>query len=145
MSNLPKLNVRLLNRIKKHILAEPKRYNQAKWGRQVSDYEFEDNKGPACKTQGCIAGWAVFLSVPKGKWASWWVKASNFNFHLSPGVPKREATGIPAKAQKLLGITTDEAARLFDLNPEHQMGLRGALEGAAKIDALIASRAVSRR
>lgn len=54
-----KLNVKLLEKIREHILDEPKRMNMGCWITQGEDLK------PACKTVGCIAGWAVALSIPK--------------------------------------------------------------------------------
>lgn len=53
-----KLNVKLLEKIREHILEEPKRLSMSCWLVQGEDLN------PACKTVGCIAGWAVALSVP---------------------------------------------------------------------------------
>jgi hypothetical protein len=61
------LNVALLKKVKKHILAEPKRINMNTWGRDSDEGEPQ----PACGTVGCIAGWIVFLSKPKSKWDFW--------------------------------------------------------------------------
>lgn len=52
------LNVELLQRIKAHILEEPKRYFQQIYGSRVAP----ENGGPACGTVACLAGWAVILS-----------------------------------------------------------------------------------
>jgi hypothetical protein len=52
MSKVKKINVKLLRKVRRHILAEPKRVNM---GRFI--YRKED-----CGTVACIAGWAVTLS-----------------------------------------------------------------------------------
>lgn len=52
--NKLKVNVRLLRRIEKHILAEPRRMNM-RFGLQRST-------AAPCGTVGCIAGWAAKLS-----------------------------------------------------------------------------------
>lgn len=54
------MNVKLLQAIKKHILAEPKRLDMGNWGFKRD----KANDGPACGTVGCIAGWAVLLTHP---------------------------------------------------------------------------------
>lgn len=57
------MNIKLLRRVKRHILAEPKRINMyfpvrvGQMGRGA----------PPCGTIGCIAGWAVLLAERKGR------------------------------------------------------------------------------
>lgn len=133
-TKLPKLNVRLLNRIKRHLTREPKRYNQSRWG-QYS----EGPTAPACHTQGCIAGWAVFLSVPKSKWRQWMRNTSGTGVDdVANGSPK----GIPRKAKALLGLTHEEAYKLFAAhNQTNFMGTEGVAEATRKIDDLITDRA----
>lgn len=64
-SNTPKLNVRLLRRIQKHILEEPKRFEmeacviRGKPGERVWT---ANEVIPACGTAACIAGWACILT-----------------------------------------------------------------------------------
>lgn len=66
-----KLNVRLLRRIKKHILDEPRRfimYGLVKRGRPGQLYYSDNGRTatyPACGTAACIAGWASILSGVK--------------------------------------------------------------------------------
>ena len=55
---MSKLNIKLLQRIKAHILEEPKRYEQATYGAKL----LPEEGGPACGTVACLAGWAVVLS-----------------------------------------------------------------------------------
>jgi hypothetical protein len=69
----PKLNVRLLRRIQKHILKEPRRFfmdwyyehqdNAAEWREKAEEvYEDLSKTPPKCKTAACIAGWACVLT-----------------------------------------------------------------------------------
>lgn len=68
--NKPKLNVRLLRKIQKHILEEPRRLKMdnavvLKKGSErsfMSDFRTTQQLFPACGTAACIAGWAVILS-----------------------------------------------------------------------------------
>lgn len=65
-----KLNVKLLRRIKRHILAEPKRFlmtctvlkarSQAEWKHELDMKSADDASKvrPPCGTAACIAGWA---------------------------------------------------------------------------------------
>lgn len=83
------MNVKLLRKVKKHILEEPKRLNM---------YEglIADSSVP-CGTAGCIAGWACVLdariSVPKAGFEPWGT--------------------ISRQAKDALGLADDQAFRLF--------------------------------
>lgn len=59
------MNVRLLRRVQKIILSEPKRLDMSTWGERVDPKE--DPSAPKCGTVGCIAGWAYMLAnrVPR--------------------------------------------------------------------------------
>lgn len=87
------LNVELLNKVRKHILARPARLRMEQWIRKGQPGEvFETHtpgwnepkiyKLPDCGTVGCIAGWTVQLAKPE---------------------EAREGN-IPGKACELLGI-----------------------------------------
>lgn len=87
------MNVKLLRKIQKHILAEPKRYDQDRWlltGKDIDDY-VPARQIPACRTVGCIAGWACVLSN-------------------KPLARKFEAGDI---AKTLLGLDDSQAKKLF--------------------------------
>lgn len=67
MKKNPKLNVRLLRCIKRHILEEPRRLVMFTLGKQgVPGEKFHGDNGPQafpkCGTVACIAGWACLLS-----------------------------------------------------------------------------------
>lgn len=51
---IPTLNVRLLRKVQKHILDEPKRLDMLQW-------EYRSTVAP-CGTQACIAGWTTILA-----------------------------------------------------------------------------------
>jgi hypothetical protein len=86
-----KLNVKLLRKIQRHILAEPKRFIMDTWIRRGDPFEdlMMPDAGlpsivlPACGTAACIGGWALQLSG------------------------KRIATNTPVakRAKAILGIT----------------------------------------
>jgi hypothetical protein len=71
----PKLNVRLLRKIQKHILEEPRRFlmadvvvkaqTQDEWSIEADDYPDMSKLMPPCKTAACIAGWANLLTGAK--------------------------------------------------------------------------------
>lgn len=63
------MNVKLLRKVAKHILAEPKRFDMSNFGYGMSPEE----GGPACGTVCCIAGWASVLSLKKPLDAPWMV------------------------------------------------------------------------
>ena len=83
------VNVELLQRIKQHILQEPKRLQMNIWRNR-----FSGTNAPSCGTIACIAGWAVELGDP--------------NMLL----PERT---VLDRALELLGLTNDvrEYAQLF--------------------------------
>lgn len=68
----PKLNVRLLRKIQRHILEEPRRFAMSisalhgEPGTALDNYCFSDGDEPgtfpACGTVGCLAGWANILT-----------------------------------------------------------------------------------
>lgn len=64
-----KINVELLERVKAHILEEPRRFDMSTFVARASDPSLllAPDMRPACGTVACIAGWAVFLSsgLPK--------------------------------------------------------------------------------
>ncbi len=78
------MNVKLLRRVQKHILAEPKRLLMSEGivkGAPDTDYDGSDKWGddydptvirmPACGTAGCIAGWSCLLGNPEFKKTRW--------------------------------------------------------------------------
>lgn len=59
------LNIELLERVKQHILEEPKRLDMELW-RDTADKS--DPDAPACRTYACIGGWTELLgNSPRGK------------------------------------------------------------------------------
>jgi hypothetical protein len=71
------LNVKLLRKVQKHIMKEPKRLLMGEWlvTKSKKVPQFENDAGewehfPKCNTAACIAGWAVMLHdkhPPRGK------------------------------------------------------------------------------
>ncbi len=90
------MNVELLEKVRKHILEEPKRINMKNW--IINPFILRDkfqelkyqNKLPACDTVGCIAGWALQVSSKK--------KLTSFD---------------KGDAQVKLNLTYEQANRLF--------------------------------
>lgn len=103
--------VRLLNEAVEHILEEPKRFEMGDWGTTFSDdfISEHDNPGifPACRTQGCLAGWIVFLNKPR-LWKTLLKSTKNETMcELDSAVP------VADTAAQILGITEDQANCLF--------------------------------
>lgn len=86
------MNVKLLRKVKKHILEEPKRLNMDFYGSAYC------NDAPACGTVGCIAGWSALLSLAK----------------IPEDRYERPALMKPEKAEAALEITHNQAERLFN-------------------------------
>lgn len=98
---MKKLNVRLIRKVIKHILAEPRRYFQETTIRRgvPGEHVGKDPKHTfaQCGTAACIAGWAYLLSTK---------------------VPDPDVYAIMAKAQRLLGLDHERASNLFSGEPE---------------------------
>lgn len=58
---IPTLNVRLLNRVKRQILKEPKQFQMDSYFDTAGHYSDTADKIPNCGTAACIAGWALAL------------------------------------------------------------------------------------
>jgi len=69
---LKKETVRLLRRIQKHVLKEPRRLVMRSWAKPSREVR--------CGTVGCIAGWAVMLTTPGVRKS---VKSGMNNFNWS--------------------------------------------------------------
>lgn len=92
------MNVRLLRRVKKAILDEPKRLDMGDW-----IYTYEGGlSAPKCGTVACIAGWATLLAVGSIKD----VKATAKELRRTQAIISQE--GMLA-----LGIQSFDADRLF--------------------------------
>lgn len=94
------MNIKLLRKVQKHILAEPRRLNMNRFGELLDEDTLAElgKFAPPCHTQACIGGTACWIERPR-----------IFNRLLK----EDEETEIAHRAQKLLGLTSDEADRLF--------------------------------
>ena len=131
----PKLNLKLLRKIQKHILAEPARFVMWTWflrrADTTSSYTPDGGndrvKFPDCGTAACIGGWACILSGAS------------------------LAGDIHTRARNLLGLTLDEGRDLFSENRwplelraqlmDGKTPLARAKAGAAAIERFIKERA----
>lgn len=116
-SNKRKMDVRLLRRIQKVILAEPRRVNMAYWakgrkdliaGNQVIDdwwgynEDLEPSQVPPCGTVGCICGWGIALTTK--------LRSDKLAAKVRKSTMDRS---FPRGALKLFGLTGAQADRLF--------------------------------
>lgn len=96
------MNVKLLRRVAKHVLDMPTRLLMNQWVQRKGDDSFETEVSygfdgeetrpfPPCGTVACIAGWSCELKAAR----------------------PRAVTNQQKYARKLLGLTSQEAARLF--------------------------------
>lgn len=92
------LNKALLRKVARHILEEPRRYDQTTFVRDVPT-----DRSP-CGTQACIAGWADHLANGR---------------KLTEGMSQN---AIRRRAKKALGLTEGEATRLFAAFPDDYIG-----------------------
>jgi hypothetical protein len=85
------MNVKLLRRIQKHILAEPRRLEMSMWVRkgkpEIDSYQSDSGyvTYPQCGTAACIGGWALIIS-----------KKTVNNNGLNTGNRAAQLLGIPA-------------------------------------------------
>jgi hypothetical protein len=114
------MNVKLLRKVKRRILAEPKRLYMTSY--LAFDRDVVDRPMPKCGTVGCIAGWACIIAMPK----------------LSPQEIWRQfAVGF--KAMELLGLTDEEKFRLFEPGAWPKQFERGTSDDGKKKTAEVAA------
>src|SRR5437763_16587458 len=99
--DMPQLNEKLIACVLEHIEKHPDEYDQNRWC-WLKD---EQQDGEYCGTTGCVAGWAVLLSTPVEGWKD--MPSSRVN-------TIEMSRFYRDKAASLLGLTYDEANRLFD-------------------------------
>lgn len=95
-----KINTELLERVKQHILEEPKRFDMHSFVTRVSTHAPEEIR-PACGTTACIAGWAILLDrADRGE-----------------AVPRRISSAfyysVEFRAMELLSLTEKQRRSLF--------------------------------
>jgi len=92
------MNVKLLRKIQKAILKEPRRFEMGEWGMRLELGDVPDRHMPPCKTLACIAGHADLLTHPR-----LFQRAVNDDDH----------NAIRVRAQEQLGLTDRQAEILF--------------------------------
>lgn len=93
---MPELNIPLFRKIHAQIESFPESHNQGSW---------------ECGTSRCVAGWAVHLTTGQPVYAT--IGLHSATRKLVEELDVRDTGSIPAVARRLLGITADEAGRLF--------------------------------
>ena len=92
------MNVKLLRKVQKAILAEPRRFNMGEWGMHVEPGDIPDRDMPPCKTVACIAGHVDLLTHPR---------------LFQKAVKEDNGDAIQVRAQQELGLTARQAEILF--------------------------------
>lgn len=89
--------VKILRRVKAHILAEPRRL-------EMNDYASKTDAAP-CGTAGCIAGWTCLLESNMETVKAWNARAPEDAWVPTPDWHE--------EASRLLGLTEEKADKLF--------------------------------
>jgi hypothetical protein len=105
VKKLSKKAIRILTKVKEHILEEPKRLDMDQFAAVYSP-DTKDPNLPACKTQGCIAGWTILLEKPK-VWKELSATAATLQFEQD-----LDSTSDDTAAD-ILGIDSEQADNLF--------------------------------
>jgi hypothetical protein len=104
----PQLNLELFRQIREKIATTPVAYDQTRWGRREI--------AAPCGTAACIAGWACVLSG-SASLSTVQVAGPNAVVYTSSG-----SLDIPAIAQRVLGLSEEEAETVFTSSPEGDWG-----------------------
>jgi hypothetical protein len=104
----PQLNLELFRQIREKIASTPVAYDQTRWGRREI--------AAPCGTAACIAGWACVLSGSAS--LSTVQSAGTGAVVYTPS----GSLDIPATAQRVLGLSEEEADVLFTSDPEGEWG-----------------------
>lgn len=131
------MNVKLLRKVQKHILEEPKRFAMSNYlvkknedetvfftgiGRGNAKKVYNRN-WPKCNTVACIAGWAVVLSGED---------FTDYSFRWSSG------------AAELLDLTDEDSSRLFEPTEWPKEFQKGTSNDGRMATARIAARRIDR-
>lgn len=102
------MNVRLLRRIQKQILKEPKQFD-------IDTWFAIDSHAPNCGTTACIAGWAIALSKKQTPLVAAKSIRKNFGRPSILLLSWSQAKDIEPKARRALELTPAQAERLFHI------------------------------
>ena len=119
-------NIRLLQKVKRHILEEPKRLYMHDFVQRIGDGHTSvgAESFPPCGTVGCIAGWVCLLKF---------------------GMKYRASSGTADEAAKLLGLDDGQWNELFMRDCDRQTTKEDAEFIASKIDHFIAKHRPKRK
>lgn len=116
------MNVKLLRKVKAHILAEPKRLYMSSYIKSEAHNMDIGHDYPKCGTAACIAGWACLLELkPKDPYEFW------------------QTHSVGPEAAALLGIDDQAAYRLFEPSEWPKQFARGRSDDGAKETAKVAA------
>jgi hypothetical protein len=114
------MNVAKLRKLERFILAEPRRFDMKEWGETSigggDKYILRDQK-PPCGFVGCLAGSAVAMEY-KGKTLAFdgaYVRVVEMIPATGEIIDSHEIGKTPEMAQEILGLSQEEADRLFFL------------------------------
>lgn len=95
------MNVRMLRKLEKWIMAEPRRFDMRNWS---GNQRIINKNKPPCGTVGCLAGMACHMQ----------------GMNLTPGMSEvSKDEYIPGVATKILDLTAGQAERLFYIAGMH--------------------------
>jgi hypothetical protein len=97
------MNVKLLRKIQQEVLAEPRRLRMVTFGKLYTEADVAETftdpaDAPPCNMAACIGGFADWLTKPK---------------LFKRDIKRGGTNGIGDRARKELGLTEDQADRLF--------------------------------
>jgi len=115
------MNVKLLRKVKKHILEEPKRLYMSDYIKVESEHHLYGRGYAKCGTAACIAGWTCILSLKE-----------------TPDAIRR-TNDVHATGGELLGLTPGQAYRLFVPSVWPQKFTRGTSDDGSEATAKVAA------
>lgn len=94
------VNVKLLKKVRKMIVEEPRRLYMPLWGAKVATLKFHSIADPPpCGTVACLAGHIILASKPKNQWWRLFKKTGDLSSN---------EFNVPETAAKLIGIESHE-------------------------------------
>lgn len=115
MANMTR-NIFALNAVRSLIKASPEKHDQGDWASiDVEQIEVPDGATVrlSCGTTACVAGWAATLAGAKFLFSSDSIDEGAYHASEVETVDGRVQT-VSEHAQKVLGLSYDEASILFD-------------------------------
>lgn len=132
------MNVRLLRRIQKQILKEPKQFEMHQW------FVFQGVNVPNCGTTACIGGYAIALSTKQTPLeAARHISTKQFG-KTKCDLSDRSKQKVETTARNLLGLTEEQGDRLF-LEPDWPYKYRYNSRGEAIVTPKAKARNAVRR